>query len=90
MNNLVEENINGLKAFHTLGEFLKEDGWYPQQLAGRSLSGARRSAQGRWLYRPGLFQSDGPADLARCHVHVLRRYGVAIGPPLARGRTQTR
>ena len=29
----VEANGNGLRAFETLGQFLEEAGWYPQQVA---------------------------------------------------------
>ena len=29
----IESNGNGLQAFETLGQFLEEDGWYPQQVA---------------------------------------------------------
>jgi hypothetical protein len=33
----VELNENGLQAFETLGQFLEEDGWYPQQLEGKTI-----------------------------------------------------
>jgi hypothetical protein len=39
---LVDENVNGLSAFDTLGRFLEEDGWYPQQL------------DDRYIYRMGF------------------------------------
>jgi hypothetical protein len=42
MNGLVDENVNGLSAFDTLGRFLEEDGWYPQQL------------DDRYIYRMGF------------------------------------
>ncbi len=42
MNGLVDENVNGLSAFNTLGSFLEEDGWYPQQL------------DDRYIYRMGF------------------------------------
>jgi len=28
---MTDERENGLRAFQTLGEFLAEDGWHPQQ-----------------------------------------------------------
>lgn len=30
-----QEHVNGLQAFETLGNFLKEDGWHPHQLEGK-------------------------------------------------------
>jgi len=33
----VPEHINGLQAFETLGKFLEDDGWYPQQLENRTI-----------------------------------------------------
>jgi hypothetical protein len=33
----VEENKNGLLAFATLGQFLEEDDWYPQQLEDKTI-----------------------------------------------------
>jgi hypothetical protein len=33
----MQENVNGLLAFSTLGEFLHEDGWYPQQVEDRTI-----------------------------------------------------
>ncbi len=32
MNGIASENPNALQAFATLGQFMEEDGWYPQQL----------------------------------------------------------
>ncbi len=34
---LPEEHENGLRAFETLGDFLTEDGWYPQQIEERTI-----------------------------------------------------
>lgn len=31
------ENVNGWRAFATLGQFLKDDGWYPQQLEDKTI-----------------------------------------------------
>jgi hypothetical protein len=33
----VEANENGLRAFETLGQFLTEDDWYPQQLEDKTI-----------------------------------------------------
>ncbi|MBN1978846.1 MAG: YbjN domain-containing protein [Anaerolineae bacterium] len=33
----VEPNENCLQAFETLGQFLEEDGWYPQQIEDRTI-----------------------------------------------------
>ena len=32
-----QENMNGWRAFATLGQFLKDDDWYPQQLEGKTI-----------------------------------------------------
>jgi len=47
VNGLVTENASGLQAFDTLGKFLEEDGWYPQQL------------EGNYIYRVGFSGKNG-------------------------------
>jgi hypothetical protein len=47
VNGLVTENANGLQAFDTLGKFLEDDGWYPQQL------------EGNYMYRAGFSGKNG-------------------------------
>lgn len=47
MNGLVTENANGLQAFDTLGKFLEDDGWFPQQL------------EGNYMYRVGFSGKNG-------------------------------
>lgn len=37
MNEIQEQNPNGLQAFETLGQFLQDDGWYPQLLEGKHI-----------------------------------------------------
>lgn len=36
-NEFEQESVNGLLAFSTLGDFLEEDGWHPQQVADRTI-----------------------------------------------------
>ncbi|MEJ2209732.1 MAG: YbjN domain-containing protein [Anaerolineae bacterium] len=51
-----EENANGLLGFATLGQFLEEDGWYPQQLEDRN------------IYRMGFAGNNGDTT---CYAQVL-------------------
>ncbi|MDM8531220.1 YbjN domain-containing protein [Anaerolineales bacterium HSG25] len=39
------ENLNGLRAFARLGDFLNEDSWYPQQLKGKHVYSTNYSGQ---------------------------------------------
>ncbi len=39
MNEEAQETSNGQQAFETLGQFLEEDGWHPQQLEDRTIYG---------------------------------------------------
>jgi len=50
------ENVNGLLGFATLGQFLEEDGWHPQQLEDRT------------IYRMGFAGHNGDTT---CWAHVL-------------------
>ncbi len=49
MNDVIQstENVNGLMAFATLGEFLRTDEWYPQQL------------EDKYIYRMGFAGKNG-------------------------------
>lgn len=51
-----EENVNGLLGFATLGQFLEEDGWHPQQLEDRN------------IYRMGFAGHNGDTT---CYAQVL-------------------
>lgn len=51
-----EESVNGLLGFATLGQFLKEDGWYPQQMEDRT------------VYRMGFAGHNGDTT---CYAQVL-------------------
>ena len=51
-----EENANGLLGLATLGQFLEEDGWYPQQLEDRN------------IYRMGFAGNNGDTT---CYAQVL-------------------
>lgn len=51
-----EESVNGLLGFATLGQFLKEDGWYPQQMEDRT------------IYRMGFAGHNGDTT---CYAQVL-------------------
>ena len=51
-----EENANGLLGFATLGQFLDEDGWHPQQLEDRN------------IYRMGFAGNNGDTT---CYAQVL-------------------
>jgi hypothetical protein len=51
-----EENVNGILGFATLGRFLEEDGWHPQQLEDRT------------IYRMGFAGHNGNTT---CYAQVL-------------------
>ncbi len=55
MNGLAEENVNGLLAFDTLGQYLESDGWYPQQLPER------------YIYRMGFAGENGRVN---CYAQI--------------------
>jgi hypothetical protein len=51
-----QDNANGLVAFGALGQFLQEDGWYPQQL------------EDRYVYRMGFAGENGNTT---CYAQVV-------------------
>ena len=54
-----EENNNGLRAFETVGQFLEEDGWYPQRVGER------------YAYRVGFSGGNGQlACFAQVHIDI--------------------
>lgn len=57
------ESENGLKGFQTLGEFLVEDGWHPQQIEGKN------------IFRMG-FAGDNGSSI--CYAQVLTDLEIAI------------
>jgi hypothetical protein len=60
MNNLTsnQEISNGLQAFTTLGQFLAEDGWHPQQI------------EGKLIYRMGFSGKNGQMT---CYAQVREK-----------------
>ena len=63
------ENPNGLRGFDTLGEFLTEDEWYPQQL------------EGRHVYRVGFSGNNGQlVCFAQVHVELEQFMFYAVAP----------
>jgi len=65
----VESNENGLQAFETLGQYLEEDGWYPQQLEDKT------------IYRVGFSGKNGQLNcFAQIRVDLEQFLFYAIAP----------
>ena len=69
---LITENTNGLQAFNTLGQFLEDDGWYPQQL------------EGKYIYRVGFSGEHGQtACFAQVRVELQQFLFYVMAPTKA-------
>ncbi|MGD8626060.1 MAG: YbjN domain-containing protein [Anaerolineae bacterium] len=81
-----QENVNGILAFSTLGDFLEEDGWHPQRVEDRT------------IYRMGFSGDNGTTtcfaqiriDLEQFLFYVLAPMKVAEGARLAVAEYLTR